>query len=91
MSDSLSFVKTSHHLSLHSPSTILVTDTACPSPDQPTTQRRTAVKRPAQATMLVEILRDQWTNAQIVPVARKYWSVEAGQEFVMQLMVDVSA
>ncbi|CDZ98085.1 Mismatch repair ATPase MSH4 (MutS family) [Phaffia rhodozyma] len=89
ISDSLSFVKTSHHLSLHVPTVILVTDTAYPTPDQFIPRGKTSSKKqPAQTTLLVQTLRDQWVDTQIVPLARKYWNDEVGKDFISRLIID---
>ena len=41
-----------------------------------------------ESTMLVKCLRDAWKHVAIVGVDRKYWSEQAGFEFLTQLVFD---
>ncbi|KAL7415766.1 muts domain V-domain-containing protein [Mrakia frigida] len=92
LSDTMSFVRTFHHLSLHPPTLILVTDTALPTPDQPGAHRNRlsgiASGRPVQPTLLVQSLMEGWQDVECVPISRKYWNDEAGEGFLKQLMID---
>ena len=83
ISDTMSFVRTFHHLSLHPPTLILVTDTALPTPDQPGVHRNRlsgiASGRPVQPTLLVQSLMEGWQDVECVPISRRYWNDEAGE------------
>lgn len=41
-----------------------------------------------EPTMLVRCLRDAWKHVGIVGVDRKYWSEQAGFEYLTQLTLD---
>lgn len=77
----MSFIKTFHHLSLHPPDLILVTDTALPTPDQPGAVRTKVGNawKPPKPTLLVEALMDHFTETEIVPIPRRYWNDDAGE------------
>ena len=80
----MSFAKTFHHLSLHPPSLILVTNTALPTPDQPSGSfsRRLSggggESKAGKKTLLVESLEDSYNEIEVVPINRKYWNDDAG-------------
>jgi len=83
LADSLSFARTLHHVGCHPPDWLLVTDTAFPSAvegapragSRPGARGKTTKREP---TRLVCSLMDAWQDTEIVPVARKYWTDEAG-------------
>lgn len=89
LADSLSFVRTLHHVSCHEPAWVVVPDTAFPPVDgaggatratgtggKAARAGKTQRKEPTQ---LVQAVLDRWDEAEVVPVARKYWSDDAGQ------------
>jgi hypothetical protein len=71
VADCQTYVKTIHHLHLHTPSIILIPDTFLTSKG----------RNNAPNTILVECLQEEFQGVPIEPVARKYWNEAAGGVF----------
>ncbi|KEP55037.1 putative DNA mismatch repair protein MutS [Rhizoctonia solani 123E] len=77
--DCQTYVKTIHHLHLHSPSAILVPDTFLPI--EPTSK--------SKISPLVESISDEFSNdVEMVPIPRKYWNDNDGLDVVNRLILD---
>nr|VWO97153.1 YL1_C domain-containing protein [Ganoderma boninense] len=70
---------------LHYPSIVLVPDTFMSLSD---VSLASVAKTPQTTTLLVQCIMDEFDGVPIEPVMRKYWSDNAGLDFVNQLMVD---
>ncbi|PIL30772.1 hypothetical protein GSI_06940 [Ganoderma sinense ZZ0214-1] len=70
---------------LHYPSIVLVPDTFMSLSD---VSLASGAKTPQTTTLLVQCIMDEFDGVPIEPVMRKYWSDNAGLDFVNQLMVD---
>ncbi|KAI0890137.1 DNA mismatch repair protein-like protein MutS [Annulohypoxylon maeteangense] len=68
--DSQFYVKTVHKIQMYEPSTILIVKTAFP---------------PHPKSSLVSIIEEELPNVTIEPLDRKYWSENAGLEFIQNL------
>lgn len=90
LADSLSFARTLHHVGCHPPGWLLVTDSAFPPVIKGSARGigRSGARSQREPTMLVRTVMDAWPDASIDPVARKYWTDEAGKSFLAQLAVD---
>ncbi|KAI1651931.1 muts domain V-domain-containing protein [Daldinia loculata] len=68
--DSQFYVKTIHKIQIHEPSTILIVNTAFP---------------PNPKSSLLAIIEEELPDASVEPLDRKYWSENAGLEFIHTL------
>ncbi|KAI1382005.1 DNA mismatch repair protein-like protein MutS [Hypoxylon crocopeplum] len=68
--DSQFYVKTVHKIQVYEPSTILIINTAFP---------------PNPKSSLLSIIEEELPDTQIEPLDRKYWSENAGLEFIQTL------
>ncbi|KAI8964817.1 muts domain V-domain-containing protein [Daldinia sp. FL1419] len=68
--DSQFYVKTVHKIQIHEPSTILIVNTAFP---------------PNPKSSLLAIIEEELPDTPIEPLDRKYWSENAGLEFIQTL------
>ncbi|KAI0135347.1 muts domain V-domain-containing protein [Daldinia grandis] len=68
--DSQFYVKTIHKIQIHEPSTILIVNTAFP---------------PNPKSSLLAIIEEELQDASVEPLDRKYWSENAGLEFIQTL------
>ncbi|KAM5542142.1 hypothetical protein V8D89_004015 [Ganoderma adspersum] len=85
LADCPTYVKTLHQMHLHYPSIVLVPDTFMSLSD---VSLASGAKTPQTTTLLVQCIMDEFDGVPIEPVVRKYWSDNAGLDFVNQLMVD---
>ncbi|KAI0757543.1 muts domain V-domain-containing protein [Daedaleopsis nitida] len=85
LADCPTYVKTLHQMHLHYPSMILVPDTFLSVPDISLTS---GGKQPQTTSLLVQCIMEEFEGVPVEPVMRKYWSDNAGLEFVNQLMVE---
>ncbi|KAI1790487.1 muts domain V-domain-containing protein, partial [Ganoderma leucocontextum] len=85
LADCPTYVKTLHQMHLHYPSIVLVPDTFMSLSD---VSLASGAKTPQTTTLLVQCIMDEFDGVPIEPVMRKYWSDNAGLDFVNQLMVD---
>ncbi|CUA71875.1 MutS protein homolog 4 [Rhizoctonia solani] len=77
--DCQTYVKTLHHLRLHSPSSILVPDTFLPI----------ELTSKSKISPLVECISDEFSNeVEMVPIPRKYWNDNDGMDVVNRLILD---
>ncbi|KIJ45044.1 hypothetical protein M422DRAFT_167040 [Sphaerobolus stellatus SS14] len=83
VADCQTYVKTIHHIHLHSPSIILVPDTFLPAATHSKWHRNGQ-----PSSILVECLQEEFSGVPIEPVSRKYWSETAGLDFINQLCID---
>ncbi|TFK28344.1 hypothetical protein FA15DRAFT_678431 [Coprinopsis marcescibilis] len=86
VADCQTYVKTLHQMHLHYPSVVLVPDTFISAPDSAFAS--SAGKRPNSTSILVEYVKEEFPNAQIEPVGRRYWNDSGGLEFILQLCVE---
>ncbi|KAF8508765.1 muts domain V-domain-containing protein [Gautieria morchelliformis] len=82
VADCQTYVKTMHHLHLHTPELILIPDTFLPSAT-PSKSRNNP-----SSTILVDCMQEEFSGVPMHPVMRKYWSEIAGLDFIHQLCVD---
>ncbi|KAI0176015.1 muts domain V-domain-containing protein [Hypoxylon sp. FL1284] len=68
--DSQFYVKTCHKIQMYEPSTILIINTAC---------------APNAKSSLLSIIEEELPDTSIEPLDRKYWSENAGLEFIQSL------
>ncbi|OTB13611.1 hypothetical protein K445DRAFT_368435 [Daldinia sp. EC12] len=68
--DSQFYVKTIHKIQIHEPSTILIVNTAFP---------------PNPKSSLLAIIEEELSDTSVEPLDRKYWSENAGLEFIQSL------
>ncbi|GLB36707.1 putative mutS family domain IV [Lyophyllum shimeji] len=85
LADCQTYVKTLHQMHLHSPSLVLVPDTFLSASDNPS---GTSWRRPANTSMLVEFVREEFPGVPLEPVGRRYWNDSGGLEFILQLCVE---
>ncbi|KAI0089898.1 muts domain V-domain-containing protein [Irpex rosettiformis] len=85
LSDVPTYVKTLHQMHLHYPSLILVPDTFLSLSDA---SLLSGGKRPNTTSVLVQSILEEFDSAPVEPVMRKYWSDNAGLEFVNHLCVE---
>ncbi|KAH6917711.1 DNA mismatch repair protein MutS [Coprinopsis sp. MPI-PUGE-AT-0042] len=85
VADCPTYVKTLHQMHLHYPSTVLVPDTFLSASDAAFS---TSGKRSGSTSLLVEYVLEEFPNAQIEPVGRRYWNDNGGLEFILQLCVE---
>ncbi|KDQ19146.1 hypothetical protein BOTBODRAFT_485037 [Botryobasidium botryosum FD-172 SS1] len=78
LQDCQTYVKTLHHLQLHSPHTILLPDTFLP----------TGHAASRQATPLVQCLQEEFPDVGYEAVGRKFWNENTGLEFITQLIIE---
>lgn len=74
LTHSQTYVKTVHHLNLHSPAAILAPATAVSSVDKPDPQQR---GKAHESSVLVRTLEDSF-NLDVVPINRRDWDSEEG-------------
>ncbi|KAH9939032.1 muts domain V-domain-containing protein [Epithele typhae] len=84
LADCPTYVKTLHQMHLHYPSIVLVPDTFVSLSDS----HAASGKKPQTTSLLVQYIMDEFEGVSIEPVMRKYWSDNAGLDFVNQLMVE---
>jgi DNA mismatch repair protein MSH4 len=98
VADCQTYVKTIHHLHLHTPELILIPDTFLPSASSSKSRNNTP------NTILINCLQEEFSGVPMHPVLRKYWSETAGEfdagretvnrcllvglDFITQLCVD---
>jgi DNA mismatch repair protein MSH4 len=77
VADCQTYVKTLHQMHLHYPSTVLVPDTFLSASDAAFAPR--SGKRSASTSLLVEYIQEEFPEAQIESVGRKYWNDNGGK------------
>ncbi|RPD59471.1 hypothetical protein L227DRAFT_549255 [Lentinus tigrinus ALCF2SS1-6] len=85
LADCPTYVKTLHQMHLHYPSMILVPDTFMSVTD---ISLPSGGKKPQTTSLLVQCIMEEFEGVPIEPVMRKYWSDNAGLEFINQLTVE---
>ncbi|KAI0735804.1 muts domain V-domain-containing protein [Earliella scabrosa] len=85
LADCPTYVKTLHQMHLHYPSMILVPDTFLSLSDISLTS---SGKKPQTTSLLVQCIMEEFEGVPVEPVMRKYWSDNAGLEFINQLTVE---
>ncbi|KAI9510622.1 muts domain V-domain-containing protein [Russula earlei] len=82
--DCQTYLKTLHQMHLHNPILILIPDTFLSSKDN---LGPSSGNIPSSTSLLVQCIYDEFPGVPVEPVLRKYWSEDAGLEFVSQLCV----
>ncbi|RDX51557.1 hypothetical protein OH76DRAFT_1378852 [Lentinus brumalis] len=85
LADCPTYVKTLHQMHLHYPSMILVPDTFMSLTD---ISLASGGKKPHTTSLLVQCIMEEFEDVAIEPVMRKYWSDNAGLEFINQLTIE---
>ncbi|KAI0717509.1 muts domain V-domain-containing protein [Cerioporus squamosus] len=85
LADCPTYVKTLHQMHLHYPSMILVPDTFMSLTD---ISLASGGKKPQTTSLLVQCIMEEFEGVPIEPVMRKYWSDNAGLEFINQLTIE---